>query len=77
MDGQNVGKSPVTVLHASLERVSPDSAFKSKCPCCPDGILLMRRNTKTMELDAIDFCVRCGQAVIYSDIDTLKTRGTA
>lgn len=65
----NVGKPPIRVKHSKLKRWSEDSPFKSICPACPDGILLMRRKqTPPHELEETDYCVGCGQAVIYEDI---------
>jgi len=70
---ENVGKSPIKAKHSDLTRWS-DSDFKSKCPACPDGVLLVRRNEKTFKLERLDFCVACGQAFIYTDIATLRKR---
>jgi hypothetical protein len=38
----NASKEPIKVLHSALERWG-DSAYKSKCPACKDGILLIYR----------------------------------
>lgn len=70
--GENVGKPPISVRHSKLKRFSEESYFKSICPACPDGVLLVRRNEKTFDLEKLDLCVACGQAVLYEDIGKLR-----
>jgi hypothetical protein len=65
------GRKPLVVEHASLERAD-GSAYRSKCPACKDGILLVRRNQETMEILAEDNCIACGQKFVYSDIVRLR-----
>ncbi len=67
---------PVAVRHAELERVSEKSAYKSKCPKCVDGILAMRRDVESFKLSALDFCLGCGQAFWYEDIDAVRSRNS-
>ena len=64
--------TPITVRHADLERDSEESAYKSKRPECKIGILAMRRDLQTYQLQALDFCLGCGQAFIYEDIEKLR-----
>lgn len=71
--GQNIGKAPIKVYHSDLKRDS-DSLYRSKCPSCPKGILLVQRNQKTLDLEATDCCIACGQIFIYQDIRTLRRR---
>lgn len=60
------------VKHADLTRFG-DSIFKSKCPITKcDGILLVHRNRENFHLEPIDRCIRCGQKVVYTDIDAIK-----
>lgn len=67
-------RNPVLVVkHSGLRRFS-DSAYKSHCPKCTDGVLLVRRDPKTFRLEEDDFCVSCGQTFRYSDIDKLRAR---
>jgi len=69
----NVDKPAIRVRHAALERVSEDSDFKSVCPVCEDGILLMHRDKDHgFKLKAVDTCMSCGQMFIYIDIDELN-----
>ena len=60
------------VKHADLQRYSDESTFKSKCPVCPDGILLIYRAKDNGRLREYDRCISCGQAVRYLDIDKLR-----
>jgi hypothetical protein len=69
--GDNIGKPPLKVHHSDLERFS-DSPYKSKCPVCKKGALLIRRHPKTFELIELDICIACGQSFIYLDIRTLR-----
>lgn len=59
----------------SLERYSEESSFKSVCPTCKDGMLLMGRDFTTGELLHVDCCVQCGQTVIYDDIEEVRKKG--
>ena len=40
----NAESAVIEVRHDQLERCSDGSAYKSKCPACSDGILLVARN---------------------------------
>jgi hypothetical protein len=63
----NRSKDPIKVLHSELERYS-DSAYKSKCPACKNGILLIYRNQdEYFRLRRQDHCISCGQQFIYMD----------
>lgn len=72
--GWNAKNPPIRVAHAELDRLSEDSDYKSKCPKCPKGVLLVRRDQTTFDLIAEDCCLLCGQQFIYTDIATLKKR---
>ena len=74
MYGVNIYKVPINVKHSELKRVSVYSAFKSECPVCKEGLLLLVRDSKTFKLLAEDRCILCGQQFIYSDIDELSKR---
>ncbi|HCG01692.1 MAG TPA: hypothetical protein DEV93_14245 [Chloroflexi bacterium] len=65
--GANIWRATKHVSHASLDRWSVDSAFKSRCPRCSTGILLVYRNQKTLALQRADCCIRCGQRFHYTD----------
>jgi hypothetical protein len=64
-------RKPVTIKHSSLERAD-ESPYRSNCPACKDGILLVRRDQKTLEILAEDNCVSCGQRFVYSDVGRLR-----
>lgn len=70
---ENLHKPILVLKHSSLRRFS-DSAYKSHCPQCRDGVLLVRRDPKTFALEEDDFCVSCGQTFRYSDIEKLRSR---
>jgi uncharacterized protein (DUF983 family) len=63
----NIDREPIRVSHASLSKWSSESAYKARCPACPDGLLLVRRDQKTMWLTRDDRCVSCGQRFTYTD----------
>jgi hypothetical protein len=67
----NITKSPINVKHKDLKRYG-DSRFKSKCPECDEGMLLVYRDPQTFKLLANDICIFCGQKFIYTDIDELN-----
>ena len=65
---KNIGKAPIEVKHSELTLWDPDnSPFKTECPICKDGILLVGRNQNSMHLDRIDRCIRCSQLFVYTD----------
>lgn len=64
---------PIHVKHADLVRIG-DSMYRSKCPVCSDGHLLVNRDQVTMDLLAADRCVLCGQLFIYDDIEEMRER---
>lgn len=60
------------VKHQSLERVD-GSIFRSKCPSCTDGKLMMKRiSHKCLYLSKEDMCISCGRRFIYTDIEENK-----
>ena len=63
---ENLEKPVLALLHSSLER-SGESDYRSKCPVCDRGILLVRRNQQTLFLVRDDNCVGCGQRIRYLD----------
>lgn len=71
----NARRDPIFVLHGGLERFSSDSPYKSHCPACPDGILIVSRDPDTFNLSRADRCVVCAQAVVYADDDSYRIRG--
>ena len=68
----NASLPPLEVKHQSLERVD-DSIFRSKCPSCRDGRLMMKRiSLKCLYLSKEDMCISCGRRFIYTDIEGNK-----
>ncbi len=65
----NIDAPVLHVRHADLTRTD-DSMFRSNCPVCRLGILMVRRSDR-FRLMALDCCIRCGQQVIYDDIAEL------
>lgn len=64
---KNFALEPLKVEHKNLKRFS-DSIFKSECPNCNDGLLLVGRNIDDMTLQINDTCTDCGRRFIYTDI---------
>ena len=67
----NYHQPPLHVKHADLTRVG-DSEYKSDCPECGYGVLLVNRDPQNFRLQEQDRCVLCGQPVIYDDIGNLR-----
>lgn len=65
--GANFAKAPIRVLHSALTRASGESDYRSNCPACVRGILLVYRDQKTMALRRLDCCTLCAQHVFYLD----------
>lgn len=63
----NPSKTHIRVVHAELERADGDSAFRSVCPVCKTGLLLVRRDPKSFKLVRLDACIQCGQEFYYTD----------
>lgn len=63
----NLQKPPIRVKHSELKRAG-DSAYRSVCPVCKNGMLLMRRDLQTLELLKEDICILCGQHFIYEEM---------
>jgi hypothetical protein len=71
MVAENIDKEPIKVKHSSLTRFG-DSLFKSECPACEKGLLLVNRDMETLQVIATDRCIMCGQMFIYEDIDIMR-----
>jgi hypothetical protein len=65
--GCNVRNQVISVCHAHLRRWSVSSEFRSFCPICQTGILLVHRDSSTFRIIRRDNCVRCGQSFVYTD----------
>ncbi len=63
----NLHAAPLHVRHADLKRFSADSDYRSLCPKCETGILLVNRDQATFRLIRYDRCTQCAQTFIYED----------
>ncbi len=68
--GKNINHTIIDICHSSLKRVG-DSIYRSECPVCKIGMLLVYRN-KDLELSEVDRCIFCGQLFRYTDINELR-----
>jgi len=67
-------KNLIYVRHSDLKR-SGASAFRSICPSCKTGVLLVRRIQKgSFKLSRLDNCIQCGQEFFYTDDDSLESQ---
>jgi DNA-directed RNA polymerase subunit RPC12/RpoP len=66
--GINIQSPIMQIKHADIKRAEDDSQYKSVCPQCNEGVLMMLRNPETFKLRNIDNCFLCGQRFEYTDI---------
>jgi hypothetical protein len=64
----NCEKKPLKIRHQTLQRCSEESPYKSWCPVCGNGVLLMQREQKDFTLIPQDNCIRCGRRFLYTDL---------
>ena len=62
----NFFQPTIRVFHHNLKREDEESIYKSSCPICALGILLVGRDQKTLLLRDWDRCILCGQALVTS-----------
>ena len=70
--GINKDAPAIMVPHSTLTRASEESVFRSDCPVCKKGVLLVGRDQETFELLEQDRCILCGQVVVYTDIEEMR-----
>jgi len=70
--GGNMDKNAINVEWAKLKQTSVHTTYKSECPVCYSGMLLVCRNKETFELEARDRCLFCGQMFVYTDIEDMR-----
>jgi hypothetical protein len=70
----NLDAPVLEVRHADLTRQSGDSRYRSVCPVCLEGLLLVQRDDTSFVLREFDNCILCGQRVRYLDIEELRQR---
>ena len=63
----NLDKPALYVKWSELTRPELPGAYKSVCPACTKGLLLVTRDQKTFALSREDRCILCGQLVHYTD----------
>ena len=64
--GCNRNAPIMKVCHANLKRFD-EGEYKSECPVCKHGVLLVSRDQQTLRLTRYDFCVFCAQRFKYID----------
>lgn len=69
--GINISNPIKEIRHADLKRLG-DSAYRSECPECKEGVLLVCLDQRTLKLLEIDRCVLCGQQFRYLDIAQMR-----
>lgn len=67
----NLNNPPIEITHSSLKREG-ESLYRSQCPVCEDGLLLVGRDQNTLELQKNDVCILCGQHFTYADIEEMR-----
>jgi len=70
---KNVSKPIIQIPHCELTRFG-DGIYKSECPVCKKGLLLVGRDRETLILQEDDYCVLCGQRYRYLDIGLMRRR---
>jgi hypothetical protein len=68
----NINNPPKHVKHSELKRANPQAFYRSECPECKLGVLLVTRDKETFVVLETDYCVLCGQQFIYDDVERLR-----
>lgn len=71
---RNIYAKPIRIPHAELERADDVSVYRSVCPVCHVGLLLVQRDQETLQLLAGDNCTLCGQPIVYTDIESMRQK---
>ena len=69
---KNFNEPVLDVKHAELERVDRTARWKSVCPVCKEGCLLVHRMLDSLKLSEKDHCILCGQQFRYTDIEEMR-----
>lgn len=69
----NIDKAVVKIAHSELTRSSDRSIYRSECPVCKEGVLLVKRAADG-SLMAEDMCIYCGQRFEYLDIAEMRKK---
>ena len=69
--GENLKKPMMIVRHSTLDRTDTgsESVFRSWCPVCHRGLLLVKRIQATLQLSRFDNCTLCGQLIFYEETE--------
>lgn len=67
---RNFRKPVLKLRHFALKQTG--DGWSTECPVCETGVLLIRRNQRSMKLQKADNCVSCGQPVSYLDIKHMR-----
>lgn len=65
--GWNIHAPPIEVMHEGLRRLDDESSYKSCCPVCAKGVMLLSRSLASRTLQRFERCTLCGQAFWYMD----------
>ncbi len=65
----NIEAEPLRVSHTTLTRSNPDTLYRSICPACNEGRLLVYRDPQTHDLLNVDLCTHCMQTIVYTDTE--------
>ena len=68
----NINAAPIVVYHCFLKRADSESRWRSDCPACKEGMLLVARCKTSFVLLENDRCTLCGQSFKYADIDEMR-----
>lgn len=71
---ENLTNAMLPVQHALLAPFTEPERMARECPVCEVGLLLVRRDHRTMEISEFDRCCLCGQPVQYTDVVDLRKR---
>ena len=62
----NINRKTIKVKHSELKRADRNSIYRSRCPACKEGVLLVQRDQDdNFALLNVDRCILCGQRFIY------------
>lgn len=72
--GSNICKPLIKVKHRYLLRSNEESIYRSICPICELGALLIRRESVGGALSKTDTCILCAQQFEYVDLDEIESQ---
>ena len=72
--GINFQNPPIEVSHFTLDGAGRPNQWKSECPVCGTGLLLVNRNSETLAIESYDCCTFCGQHFLYTDVEDMQRK---